>query len=102
MPRDGAATKRHIIDTAYAMFYRQGYARAGVERIAQAAGITKRTLHYHFESKDTLIAAALLAQNELMLAHIAAWLDRARGDPCSMIEIVFNEFVAWALCTAPA
>ena len=96
MPRDGAATKRHIIDTAYALFYKHGFARAGVDVIASAAGVTKRTFYYHFDSKDTLIAAVLDAQNELMLAHIREWFDRARGDPIEMIDIMFAEFIAWA------
>src|SRR5262245_31769798 len=96
MPRDGAATKRHIIDTAYALFYKRGFARAGVDVIASAAGVTKRTFYYHFDSKDALIGAVLGAQNELMLEHINRFLDRAHGDPAGMVDALFTGFAAWA------
>ena len=96
MARDGAATRRHIIDAAYALFYKRGFARAGVDAIAAAAGVTKRTFYYHFDSKDTLVAEVLGAQHELMLMHIGQWFDRARGDPFSMTEILFSDFATWA------
>jgi AcrR family transcriptional regulator len=38
-------TKRRIIDAAYGLFYRSGFARTGVDDIAEAAGVTKRTLY---------------------------------------------------------
>src|SRR5215510_4643986 len=50
MPRSAAATRARILETAYELFYRQGFARVGVDRIAASAGITKRTLYAHFES----------------------------------------------------
>jgi AcrR family transcriptional regulator len=37
-----------------------GYARTSVSDIARAAGMSKGAVHYHFESKDDLIAKALL------------------------------------------
>jgi AcrR family transcriptional regulator len=66
-------TRRRIIDAAYGLFYRAGFARAGVDDIAEAAGVTKRTLYYHFDSKDALVAAVLAIQNELALARISQW-----------------------------
>ena len=41
-----------------------------VDAMAEAAGVTKRTLYYHFESKDALVAAVLDHQHihiELMI-----------------------------------
>src|SRR6266545_3816249 len=96
MPRRADATKRRIIEVAYDLFYRDGFARAGVDAIAEAAGITKRTLYYHYESKDALLAAVLDVQHEIMLSRIQRWASRASGDPATMVEIVFAEFAAWA------
>ncbi len=96
MPRDGEETRRRIVDAAYGIFYKGGFARAGVDAIAEAAGITKRTLYYHFASKDALIGAVLDAQHELMLARIQRWATGASGDPATMVEILFAEFAAWA------
>lgn len=96
MPREGEQTRRRIIDAAYEVFYKGGFARAGVDAIAEAAGVTKRTLYYHFDSKDALIAAVLDAQHELVLARIQRWAKRASGDPARIVDSLFEEFAAWA------
>lgn len=49
----------HIAEVAADLYYREGIHRVGVDRIADSAGITKRTLYHHFRSKDDLVAAAL-------------------------------------------
>src|SRR5947207_9123651 len=94
--RNSADTKRRIIDAAYGLFYRGGFARAGVDDIAEAAGVTKRTLYYHFDSKDALVEAVLANQNELAIARIQSWAQRLTGDPASVVERLFAEFAAWA------
>jgi AcrR family transcriptional regulator len=96
MPRQADGTRRRILEVAYDLFYRDGFARAGVDAIAEAAGITKRTLYYHYESKDALLAAVLDVQHEIMLSRIQRWASRASGDPATMVEIVFAEFARWA------
>jgi AcrR family transcriptional regulator len=96
MPGPVRETKRRIIDAAYELFYKGGFARAGVDNIAEAAGVTKRTLYYHFDSKDALVAAVLEVQNELMLTRIQRWAQRASGDPATVVENLFAEFAAWA------
>lgn len=96
MPREGGETRRRIIDTAYEVFYKGGFARAGVDAIAEAARVTKRTLYYHFDSKDALLAAVLDAQHELVLARIHRWAKHASGDPAKMVEILFDEFKKWS------
>ena len=49
--------------------------------IAAKAGVTKRTLYYHFRSKDDLLAAALEAHSELALARIRHWGAGLPADP---------------------
>ena len=56
MPGNADETRRRILESGYAFFYRQGFNRVGVDEIARAAGVTKRTLYYHFRSKDELLA----------------------------------------------
>lgn len=55
----GPELKRHIAQTAAALFYKDGITNVGVDRIAAQSGVTKRTLYHHFGSKDAMIAAAL-------------------------------------------
>ena len=96
MRKKAIDTKRQIIDAAYTQFYKGGFARTGVDAIAEAAGITKRTLYQHFDSKGTLVAAVLEAQNELMLTRIQDWADHAAHDAESMVQSLFAGLNAWA------
>jgi AcrR family transcriptional regulator len=96
MPGPVRETKRRIIDAAYGLFYKGGFARVGVDDIAEAAGVTKRTLYYHFDSKDALVAAVLEVQNALMLTRIQRWARHASGNPATVVEKLFAEFAAWA------
>lgn len=55
----GQPLAQHIAEVAAEQYYRLGIHRVGVDRVADAAGVTKRTLYHHYRSKDELIAAAL-------------------------------------------
>ena len=81
MPRDGDDTRRRIVNAAYEFFYREGFARANVDAIAETAGVTKRTLYNHFESKDALVAAVLDLQHELMLSRVDRWARAPAATP---------------------
>src|SRR6266550_538257 len=52
--------KERILKTADRLFYLQGIRAIGVDTIAAAIGISKRTLYNHFPSKDALISAYLM------------------------------------------
>ena len=51
--------KERILQTADRLFYLEGIRAVGVDTIAAAIGISKRTLYNHFPSKDSLISAYL-------------------------------------------
>lgn len=63
-------TRRRILDAADELFYGEGVRAAGVDAIAERAGVTKRTLYYHFASKDELIAAYLEARDQPTLQRL--------------------------------
>lgn len=96
MPRQPRETRRHILDAAYELFYKEGFAQTSIDAVAAAAGITKRTLYYHFDSKQSLVEAVLGVQHEMMLARIERWAKRVSGDPANMVEKLFAEFAAWS------
>ena len=50
---------RRLLDSASELFYAHGINAIGVEAIARAAGVTKKTLYDRFGSKDALVAAYL-------------------------------------------
>jgi AcrR family transcriptional regulator len=82
-------TRDRIIQAASSLFYHQGLRSVGVDRIAEKAGITKRSLYYHFRSKDDLIAAYLEARDRPNLAAFRAWFDDAPGDAADKVEAIF-------------
>jgi AcrR family transcriptional regulator len=80
MARDARTTREKIIQAADALFYGEGIRSASMDAIAAKASVTKRTIYYHFPSKDDLIAAYLAARDEPTFARQAAWLDETKGD----------------------
>ena len=80
MARDARTTREQIIQAADALFYGEGIRGASMDAIAEKASVTKRTIYYHYPSKDDLIAAYLAARDEPTFARQAAWLDETRGD----------------------
>lgn len=91
MARDGRSTREQIIQAADALFYGEGIRSASMDAIAAKASVTKRTIYYHFPSKDDLIAAYLTARDEPTLARQAAWLDETKGDlPAQVLGLFEN------------
>jgi AcrR family transcriptional regulator len=67
-----------------------------MDDIADAAALTKRTLYYHFESKDRLLADVLEAQHALALAAFRSFGDRLAGSPEAIIDKMFHDLAVWA------
>jgi AcrR family transcriptional regulator len=85
-----------ILTSAYRLFHRHGFNRVSMDQVAAAARVTKRTLYYHFRSKDDLIAAAFERQHDLALDSFRTWTDRIRGKPDAMVARMFDELQKWA------
>ena len=81
MPRSATKTRQAILDAAYMQFRRRGYTRVSLDEIAAAARVTKRTLYYHFRSKDDLLGAVLEAQHQLALAAFKTFGDHLSRAP---------------------
>ena len=96
MSRPAGKTRRRILDAAYELFYRKGFNRVGVDEIASASGVTKRSLYYHFKSKDELLASVLELQHELGLARIRKYENRYKGDPDEILAVLFSELAKWS------
>ena len=96
MPRDSTKTRQRILDAAYELFRRKGYTRVSMDEIAAAAAVTKRTLYYHFQSKDQLLAAVLEAQHHLALAAFKTFGDKLAGSPEQIVEALFRDLAVWS------
>lgn len=93
---NGDATREAILIAAYRLFYRNGFARVSVDAVAEEAGVTKKTLYYHFRSKDSVAAAVIEHQSPFALATVEAWLSEPSGDPGKVVARLFERFEDWA------
>jgi AcrR family transcriptional regulator len=53
------AKRKSILDAAAAVFYREGYAGASIDLIADEAGVSRQTIYNHHRDKETLFAAVV-------------------------------------------
>ena len=60
--------RRDILVAGKKVFFEHGYALASIDRIAEAAGTTKRTVYDHFGSKDALFAEVIAFASEQFVA----------------------------------
>jgi AcrR family transcriptional regulator len=96
MPRSAVETRQRILEAAYRLFYREGFLRSGVDAIAEAAGVTKRTLYNHFASKDALIAAVLAEQAGVAEAEMRRWGGNGRADAEFLVRGLFAGLRRWS------
>ena len=90
MAEPDSPTRKRIIEAASKLFYGEGIRAVSVDAVAEKAGVTKRTLYYHFESKDELVAAYLEARDQPNLKLMAGWFDKAEGALPQKVEAIFQ------------
>src|SRR5690349_20956356 len=90
MPRTATPTRERIVAAASKLFYGEGIRAVSVDAVAEKAGLTKRTLYYHFRSKDDLIAAYLEIRDQPNLALFKRWFAEADGDVAAKVEAIFR------------
>lgn len=57
MPRDGTITRDKLLDAAQALVLKHGFSATSVDKVIEAAGVTKGSFFYHFPTKDALALA---------------------------------------------
>jgi AcrR family transcriptional regulator len=99
LPDPPKTGRERLVTAAIELFYRHGFGAVGVDRVIDAAGVTKTTFYKHFEGKDDLMVAAVQRRDEW---ESQAW-DRAvrklaGDDPCKqflatidVLDLWFNE-----------
>jgi AcrR family transcriptional regulator len=69
------ATRQRIIETAWDLFYRQGYNATGISQIIDNAGITRPTLYNYFDSKEALCVAYIEERNRQEHTGLQSMVD---------------------------
>ena len=68
---EALTTRAHIIDAARRVFHAEGVNRSTLDKVAQAAGVTRGAVYWHFANKTELFLAVkqtyrLYSRNSVM------------------------------------
>jgi len=77
--------RERLLSTASALFYRDGIHSVGVDRIVDAANVTRATFYRHFPSKEDLVTAYLLGEDAALRGMFDAALTEI-SDPEGVLE----------------
>jgi AcrR family transcriptional regulator len=91
MPRNANPTRDRIVAAATRLFYNDGIRAVSVDAVAEKAGVTKKTLYYHFASKDDLIAATIAGRDQPTLELYARWFEETDGPPADKVRGLFSK-----------
>jgi AcrR family transcriptional regulator len=81
--------RERVLTTARTLFYREGIHATGVQRVSEAAHVSKRTLYEHFPSKNELVEAYLRRIEEMGGIPNERALDNP-GTPRSRLLAIFD------------
>lgn len=89
-PPSRSPKRQHLLDTAWRLFYRDGYRIVGIDTLLAEAGVAKMTLYAHFDSKEDLIAAVIKQRSEEVLAGLTEAIGAAGQSPDDRLLAVFD------------
>ncbi len=85
----------HLLDTAFRLFYQDGYHAVGIDTILAEAKVAKMTLYNHFKSKDELIVAVLQRHRIAFTSKRDAILQDSKRSPLQKLDALFDMFTEW-------
>src|SRR5438270_14082798 len=88
--------RERILDSAYALFSRNGVRAVGVDEVIDHASVAKATLYRHFASKDDLVLAFLERRGEVWTRGWVEQEARRRGATAEeQLLAIFDLFDEW-------
>lgn len=87
--------RQELIDTAIRLFSEHGYHNTGIDRIAQEANVSKKTMYHHFRSKEELILAALKHHDGLFRNFFMRKVNETASTPEERLIGIFDVAHAW-------
>lgn len=96
LPEPPKTGRERLVAAAVELFYRHGFGAVGVDRVIDAAGVTKTTFYKHFTGKDDLMVAAVQRRDEW---ESAAWGRAVRklagDDPVKQLLAMLDVMDVW-------
>jgi AcrR family transcriptional regulator len=89
MSKRESEVRKRILDTATRLFYGPGYNVTGINQIIEEAGVVKRSLYQHFESKTDLLMTYLDFFQEYWYTTLKPYLE-AFPEPKDKVLALFE------------
>lgn len=86
-PARPSPARQRLLQAATDLFYNEGIHSVGVDRIIEAAGVTRATMYKQFDGKEGLVLAYLHGEDQglrALFAHAGA----ASDDPAVLLDLV--------------
>ncbi|MES0811442.1 TetR/AcrR family transcriptional regulator [Roseibium sp. SCPC15] len=96
MNRPNSNARDGILTAANKLFYAEGIRAVSLDNIAEKAGVTKKTVYYHFKSKDDLVEAYLASRDQPNLALYRKWFEEADGGLPDKVAAIFYQIATSA------
>jgi AcrR family transcriptional regulator len=93
--RTGSETKAEVQRVALALFTTKGFAATSLREIAEALGISKAALYYHFTSKDDIVRS-IVADRIAEVAELLSWARSQETGP----DLLERTVLRWVDATA--
>ncbi len=90
--KDHDTKRRHILQVAAEVFAREGIARASMNEVARACGISKANIYHYYSSKDDLVFDIL----DSYLSELRDWICGVKLDgltPADQLRAITREFL---------
>ncbi|WP_138944867.1 TetR/AcrR family transcriptional regulator [Plantibacter sp. M259] len=92
---------RRVLDAASVLFYENGIHAVGVDTIAEAAGVTKKTLYDRFGSKEALVLSYLQHRDARWRDWVDEYLARHPEPGIDRILAIFDAAIGWSDDNSP-
>jgi len=85
--------RTEILDATCRVVLDRGFAATRIVDVANELGVSTGLIHYHFESKEQLLAEAFRHAADVELEHLAGILDKAGDDSVARLDLLFNTYL---------
>ncbi|AZH84494.1 TetR/AcrR family transcriptional regulator [Plantibacter sp. PA-3-X8] len=92
---------RRVLDAASVLFYENGIHAVGVDTIAEAAGVTKKTLYDRFGSKEALVLSYLQHRDARWRVWVDEFLARHPEPGIDRVLAIFDAAIDWSDDNSP-
>lgn len=89
------AKRDHLIQTASRLFSKNGYHGTGIDLILKESGVAKKTLYYHFQSKEDLIVEVLKRYDEQFRTMVDKRVRELAESPKERLLAIFDVAHEW-------